>query len=156
MKKITLICVGNLKEDFWKNASKEYVKRLSKFCDLEMVEIAEEKLSSSPTPAETEKVLEKEAQKILEKTNGKKTFCFCIEGKQVSSPEFSSLLEKSTNDGPVAFVVGSSFGLSKLLKSKFEQLSFGKITLPHQLFRIVLLEQIYRAFTIIAGATYHK
>ncbi len=156
MRKITIVCVGSLKEDFWKKAVLEYQKRLSKFCDLEICEIAEAKLSSSPNQKEIEQALENEAQKILEKTKGKKTFCFCIEGKPVSSQEFSKLLTENTNQGEICFVVGSSFGLFENLKSKFEKLSFGKITLPHQLFRVVLMEQIYRGFMIFSGSTYHK
>lgn len=156
MRKICVVCVGTLKEKFWKDAVLEYQKRLSKFCDLEICEIVEEKLLQNPSESEIKKALEVEAKKILEKAKGKKTFCFCIEGKPVSSPKFAKLIEKESDQSPLCFVIGSSFGISEELKKQFEGLSFGQITLPHQLFRVVVMEQIYRSFTILNGSTYHK
>lgn len=155
MRKISIVCVGNLKEKFWTMGALEFEKRLSKFCDLEIFEITEEKFPQKPSKEEIEKALEEEAKKILQKTKGKKTFCLCIEGKQVSSEEFSKILSLS-DDGPICFVVGSSFGLSKTLKRQFPTISFGKITLPHQLFRVILMEQIYRGMTILNNVSYHK
>ena len=156
MRKITIVCVGNLKEKYWLDAESEYKKRLSRFFDFKIVEIEESKLSKNPSKKEIEKALETEAQKILQHVQNKTLVCMCIEGKQLDSVEFANFVQKSTDQGELCFVIGSSFGLFENLKKLGTNLSFGKITLPHQLMRVVLCEQVYRAATILNNIEYHK
>ena len=156
MRKITLVCVGNLKEKFWSDAIEEYKKRISRFFEFKIVEIAETKLFDKLNPNTIKKALDDEAQKILPYVQNKIVVPMCIEGEQKDSVEFSKFVEQQTNMGEVCFVVGSSFGLSQIIKSLGKKLSFGKITLPHQLMRVVLCEQIYRAATILNNIEYHK
>ena len=152
MIKIRLICVGNLKEKFWVEAQNEYIKRLGKFCKFELVELPEKNQTS--TPLET---LNREGEEILARLEGK-SFLFDVKARQISSEEFAELLQKSALTSSVlTFIIGSSHGVSeKVKKAAGEGLSFGKITLPHNLFRIVALEQIYRAFNILENTSYHK
>jgi len=145
---IRLLVVGNLKERFWASAFGEYSKRLGKYCKLEVVEIKE-----SNVKKESESIKEK----LLYKSKGYSFLCD-INGELVSSEILSSKIEKiSQNNSCITFIIGGSDGVSDELKSLInEKISFGKITLPHQLFRIVLIEQTYRAFTIMKGEKYHK
>ncbi len=149
---INLVCVGNLKEKFWKDACDEYIKRLSRFCKLNIIEIQEQNNLSS-----TEKTLEKEGQDILKHLSGK-SILLDIEGKQYSSQEFSNKLQSLEQEtSEITFVIGSSCGVSQEVKSNIkDKISFGKATFPHNLARVILLEQIYRAFMIKSGSTYHK
>ena len=154
MKKITLICVGNIKEKYLTDAINEYKKRIQKFFDLNIVEIAESKLLSSQK--EIEKALNEEGAKILEKAKGKALVSLCVEGKELKSEEFASFVDQKTNEKELCFVIGSSFGLSKEVKKASTNISFSKLTFPHQLMRVIFLEQLYRAGTIMNNITYHK
>lgn len=149
---INLVCVGNLKEKFWQEASAEYAKRLSKFCKLNIIELAEQNKYEN-----IEKIKEVEGQDILNHLVGK---CFLLEigGKQYTSEEFASLIDSSSlQTSTLTFVIGGSYGTSGAVKEKIkDKLSFGKATYPHNLARIILLEQIYRAFMINGGGKYHK
>lgn len=160
MQKITIISVGRLKEEFFKAAEKEYAKRLSGFCDLKIIEVNQQQLPSNPSAGQVETALETEALDILSKIpKGSEIITLCIEGKLHSSEELSTLVENNANvgSGSLTFVIGGSFGLSETVKSKSRiRLSMSKMTFPHRLARIMLLEQIYRAFQIGAGTKYHK
>lgn len=154
MKKVTLICVGSIKEKYLNDAINEYKKRIQKFFDLNILEIPESKLLSSQK--EIEKALDEEGERILEKAKGKTLVSLCVEGKHVTSEELSCFVDQKTDMGEVVFVIGSSFGLSKKVKQNSINLSFSKLTFPHQLMRVIFLEQLYRAGTIINNITYHK
>ena len=149
---IKIVCVGNLKEKFWKDAEQEYVKRLSKFCKLEIKEIEEQNQLK-----EEDKIIEVESRKI-EKEVDDDSYLMDIHGNQFSSEEFAKLLTQiSLKKGQITFVIGGSYGVSKKLKDTLKnKISFGKATYPHNLARIILLEQVYRAFMINSGAKYHK
>jgi len=149
---INLICVGNLKEKFSKDEQEEYLKRLSAFCKLNVVEIKEQNQFENQ-----EIILQKEGEDILKKLKGYSVLCD-IESKQLSSVELAEKIKNlSMQSSTINFVVGGSYGVSKAVKDACqEKISFSKMTFPHNLFRIMLLEQIYRAFTIINGKSYHK
>jgi len=157
--KITVISVGKIKEKFFIDAIAEYKKRLSRFALVEIVEVKDEKIPENASEKEEELILLKEGDAILSKIP-KNSFkvAMCIEGDVLSSTEFSEKLDMiKTENSNITFIIGGSLGLSKKVKSASDmRLSFGKITFPHQLMRVVLLEQIYRAFKISAGETYHK
>lgn len=159
MLNVNIICVGSIKEKFFTDALNEYKKRLQRYCKFNIVELAEEKITDQETQAQIDKTLSKEGERILAKI-GKSDYviAMCIEGKQLSSEELSQKLsEISMLSGTVDFVIGGSWGLSKDVKSRADfKLSVSKMTFPHQLFRVMLSEQIYRAFTITANAKYHK
>lgn len=151
--KINIVCIGKIKEKFFVEAINEYAKRLSRFCDLKIIEVEEESKMSN-----TDKKCEIESENLLEKCGG---IIVALDGsgKLLSSPEIANFIKLKTNNGisEISFVIGGSNGLSQNLKNRADLvLSFGKITFPHQLFRVVLLEQIYRAFTILEGLPYHK
>jgi len=159
MMNVTVICVGKLKEAYLKDGCAEYVKRLSAYARVQVVEVAEERAADNPSAAEILNILEKEGKRIIEKIpKGSFVIPMCIEGREFSSPDFSKELEKiSMQHSGVAFIIGGSFGLSDEVKALGRlKLSFGKLTLPHQLARMVLLEQIYRAFSISNHSKYHK
>ena len=149
---INIVCVGNLKEKFWQDAQSEYAKRLSKFCKLNIIELAEQNKFE-----DIEKVLQVEGEDIISKLVGK---CFLLDigGKELSSEEFAQKMQDvSLNDSTITFVIGSSYGVSKEVKNKIkDRLSFGRATYPHNLARIILLEQVYRCFMINSGSKYHK
>ncbi|NLJ87669.1 MAG: 23S rRNA (pseudouridine(1915)-N(3))-methyltransferase RlmH [Epulopiscium sp.] len=158
--KITIIAVGKLKEKYLHMAVDEYSKRLSRYCKLEIIELADEKTSEKMSIAQEDNIKNKEGQRILKNIKDDAyVIALAIEGKQYSSEEMAekiqdlSLLGKSH----ITFIIGGSIGLSKeLLKRADEQLSFSKMTFPHQLMRVVLLEQLYRWFKIMKGEPYHK
>jgi len=154
MTDVTIIHVGNIKDEFFMQALDEYKKRLSGFCRLKEIEIKEEKCD---TQSEVAKCLEREGEKIIAAFPKKGIkIALCVEGKQQDSEEFASLINKNTSDG-IAFIIGSSYGLSEKVKSSCNiKLSFSKMTFPHRLMRVILYEQVYRAFTIINGRKYHK
>ena len=160
MLKITLITVGRLKEQYLRDAVKEYEKRLSTLCTLKSVEIDAAKLPDSPNESQISQALETEAEKILAAiSNGAYAIPMCIEGKQMDSEELSHKLSEIGVSGQsnVVFIIGGSYGLSDRVKQKADyKLSMSKMTFPHQLARVMLLEQIYRAFKISQGGTYHK
>ena len=156
---VSIICVGKLKESYLRDGCTEYMKRLSAFAKVSVIEIAEERCSDNPSDSEIKSVIEKEGNRIISKIpKGSCVIPLCIEGKEYSSPDFSAEIEKlSLNYSSLSFVIGGSFGLSDAVKSLGKtKLSFGKMTLPHQLARMVLLEQIYRAFSISNNSKYHK
>lgn len=152
---INIICVGNLKEKFWQEASKEYEKRLSRFCKLNIIELAEQNKYEDTT-----KILEVEGQEILKtiENKGGRSFLLAIGGKQFSSEEFADTIENtSLTSSTLNFIIGGSYGTSEGVNQKIkDKISFGKATYPHNLARIILLEQIYRAFMLKSGAKYHK
>ena len=159
MIKITVIALASLKEKYLKDAAAEYIKRLGAYCDLKIIELDPVRLPEKPSDAEINSALEREAELILKKIPaGDYVVPLCIEGKQLSSEEFSGVLEQEMNIGRgVTFIIGSSCGPADMVKRRADlRLSFSKMTFPHQLFRVMLLEQIYRAFKICSGGAYHK
>ena len=160
MLNITIIAIGKLKEQYLRDASAEYQKRLSASCKLNIIELTPEKLSDNPSAKEFENALNNEAKKIIEKIpKGAKVYSMCIEGKQRTSEELSHEIDALALEGVsnIVFIIGGSFGLSDEVKklSSF-RLSMSKMTFPHQIARIMLLEQIYRAMQISIGTKYHK
>ena len=159
MIKVTLITLGKLKEKYLREASEEYIKRLSRYCDLSVLELNPVALSDNPSDLQIDSALKKEAEQILSKIP-EKTFkiALCVEGKQLSSEAFAEKLESLKTSGQgVCFIIGSSYGLNEIIKQKADlRLSLSAMTFPHQLFRVILLEQIYRGFKINEGSTYHK
>lgn len=160
MVKIRLVCVGQLKEKFWQAAFNEYKKRLGAFCSFELVEVDECKIKNDPSSAEIAQCLEREGEKILSKIPGKSyVIALCIEGDGISSTQFAKHLENifTNQTGEIAFIIGSSFGLAQSVKGRADfLLSMSSMTFPHQLARVMLCEQIYRAFGIMSGSKYHK
>ena len=159
MLNIRIIYVGKFKEKYWEAASAEYMKRLGAYCNVSVIEVKEEKLPAHASRADEENVIIKEGKSILDKiAAGDYVIALDIGGKELSSEDLAAkIAETSFTSSTIDFVIGGSLGLSKDVKSRAAlRLSFGRITLPHQLARIVLLEQIYRAFKINAGETYHK
>ncbi|MEZ7549353.1 23S rRNA (pseudouridine(1915)-N(3))-methyltransferase RlmH [Streptococcus sp. 27098_8_82] len=158
--KIKLVTVGKLKEKYLKDGIAEYMKRLNRFCKVEMIELADEKTPDKASDLENQQILEKEGNKILAKINEREfVIALAIEGNQFPSEKFSQLMMDTTVHGfsDITFVIGGSLGLSPAVKKRANLLmSFGKLTLPHQLMRLVLIEQIYRAFMIQQGSPYHK
>lgn len=160
MLNITIIAIGKLKEQYLRDASAEYQKRLSTLCKLNIVELTPEKLSDNPSAKEIENALNNEAKKIIEKIpKGAKVYSMCIEGKQRTSEELSAEIDNLALEGTsnIVFIIGGSFGLSdEVKKLSAYRLSMSKMTFPHQIARIMLLEQIYRAMQISIGTKYHK
>lgn len=157
---IKIICVGKLKEKYWKQGIAEYSKRLGKFCKFEIVEVPDEKAPEKLSEAQMENVKKTEGERILGKIKDRDyVYALAILGKERTSEEFASEIENLTTYGrsDLAFVIGGSLGLSEdVLKRGDSQISFGRFTMPHQLMRLVLTEQIYRAFMINSGSPYHK
>lgn len=159
MLNIKIICVGKLKEAFYTDASKEYLKRLSAYCKLDIEELPETRRPASPSAADTENALLKEAALIESKIpKGAYLVAMCIEGQQTDSVGVSRLLETAAaSGGKLCFLIGGSDGLHARIKSMANQrLSMSKMTFPHHLARVMLLEQIYRGFKISEGGKYHK
>ena len=158
--KIKVITVGKLKEKYLKDGIAEYSKRISRFAKLEMIELADEKTPDKASESENQKILEIEGQRILSKVGDRDfVIVLAIEGKTFSSEEFSKKLEEASIKGfsTLTFIIGGSLGLAQDVKKRSNlSVSFGRLTLPHQLMRLVLVEQIYRAFTIQQGSPYHK
>lgn len=155
---INLIVIGKLKEDYLKNACAEYIKRLGRYCTFELHELDECRLSDLPSEKEITAALKKEAAAIKKYVKGM-IIPMCIEGQQLSSPELSEKIMSAGVNGQsaVTFIIGSSFGLDTEIKQMGQlKLSMSKMTFPHQLARVMLLEQIYRAFQIAGGGKYHK
>ncbi len=158
--KVKVITVGKLKEKYLKDGIAEYSKRLSRFTKLEFIELADEKTPDNASLAENQQILLKEGQRIIGKI-GEREFiiALAIEGKQFPSEEFSKILADTVLQGysTITFIIGGSLGLSPEVKKRAQLLmSFGALTLPHQLMKLVLVEQIYRAFMIQQGSPYHK
>ncbi len=158
--KVRIIAVGKLKEKYLKQGIEEYAKRLGKYCKFEIVEVGDEKAPETLSGAEMLQIKEKEGQKILAKIGDNDfVYALAINGKDYSSEEFAASVDKVTTQGQstINFVIGGSLGLSdEVLKRSDQQISFGRVTYPHQLMRLILSEQIYRCFRIVHGHAYHK
>ncbi|HHI5332949.1 TPA: 23S rRNA (pseudouridine(1915)-N(3))-methyltransferase RlmH [Streptococcus pneumoniae] len=158
--KIKVVTVGKLKEKYLKDGIAEYSKRISRFAKFEMIELSDEKTPDKASESENQKILEIEGQRILSKIADRDfVIVLAIEGKTFFSEEFGKQLEETSIKGfsTLTFIIGGSLGLSSSVKNRANlSVSFGRLTLPHQLMRLVLVEQIYRAFTIQQGFPYHK
>ena len=158
--KITLVAVGKIKEKYFEMAVSEYAKRLSRYCKLEIIQVADEKTPDGAGEALEKQIKEKEGQRILSNIkDGAYVIALAIEGRMLSSEELALRLQKMGVDGTsqIVFVIGGSLGLSPAVMARADYaLSFSRMTFPHQLMRVILLEQIYRGFRIAAGEPYHK
>ncbi|HHA8541144.1 TPA: 23S rRNA (pseudouridine(1915)-N(3))-methyltransferase RlmH [Streptococcus pneumoniae] len=158
--KIKVVTVGKLKEKYLKDGIAEYSKRISRFAKFEMIELSDEKTPDKASESENQKILEIEGQRILSKIADRDfVIVLAIEGKTFFSEELSKQLEETSIKGfsTLTFIIGGSLGLSSSVKNRANlSVSFCRLTLPHQLMRLVLVEQIYRAFTIQQGFPYHK
>ena len=158
--KITIVCVGKIKEKYWNMAIDEYAKRLSRYCKLEIVQVEDEKTPDGASETVENAIKEKEGKKILAKIpDSAYVTALAIEGKMLDSVELSDKIEHLgvQGEGHLIFVIGGSLGLSKeVMKRANYALSFSKMTFPHQMMRVILLEQIYRAYRISSGEPYHK
>ena len=159
MQKITVIAVGSDKEKYFTEAAKEYEKRLSRYAKVQVIILKDEPIPDDPSEREAAAVLEKEGQKILAAMpDGCLKVALCVEGKQLSSPELAKMLENAALTYPgVVFIIGGSLGIDKKIKDMCDvRLSFSKLTFPHRLMRVILMEALYRAKTIERGEKYHK
>ena len=160
MIQITVISVGKIKEKYFVSAIEEYDKRLKRYASMSLIELKDEAVPDNLSDSEKILVLKKEGQRIIEKIpNGSYVVALCVEGKQISSEELSEFINNSALAGKshITFIIGGSLGLSDEVKNRADfKLSFSKMTFPHRLMKVILMEQIYRAFTIIEGKTYHK
>lgn len=160
MLNVTLLCVGKLKEVYWRDACAEYEKRLGAFCRFRLIEVAEERLPDNPSPAQIAATVEAEGKRLLDQLpKDCAVVPLCIEGKEMDSPMLANRMQKWAVDGisHIAFVIGGSWGLSEAVKSRAAlRLSMSPMTFPHQLARVMVLEQVYRAFQISTGGKYHK
>lgn len=160
MLNITIVCVGRIKEKYYCAAVDEYVKRIGRFAKINIAEVKDEAIPDSPSDGEKMAVLLREAERIKAKIpKNSYIYALCVEGRQCTSEKFAQKLSKLTVSGisHVVFIIGGSLGLADEIKSLAdERLSFSEMTLPHQLMRVVLSEQIYRALTINNNITYHK
>lgn len=158
--KITLVTVGKIKERYFEDAVKEYQKRLSRYCRLEILQVADEKTPDGASEAVERQIKEKEGQRILDNIrDGAFVVALAIEGEMLSSEQLAEKIDKLGIRGVshIVFVIGGSLGLSEAVMKRADYaLSFSKMTFPHQLMRVVLLEQIYRSYRIIGGEPYHK
>ncbi|MCB6610439.1 23S rRNA (pseudouridine(1915)-N(3))-methyltransferase RlmH [[Clostridium] symbiosum] len=158
--KITLITVGKIKEKYLEDAIAEYSKRLSRYCKLEIVQVADEKTPDRASEVMEEQIKDKEGEKILSHVkDGAYVIALAIDGRMVSSEELAELIDGLgvRGESHLQFIIGGSLGLSKKVLSRVDyKLSFSKMTFPHQLMRVILLEQIYRSYRIINGEPYHK
>ena len=160
MQRVTVLCVGKLKEKFYIDAAAEYVKRLQRHCKLELIELPEQRLPDDPSPAEIQKALRTEGDAIRQRLpKGGAVIALCIEGKPCSSEELSRRMADFGIQGKtqLTFLIGGSVGLDEDLKRQADwRLSMSPMTFPHHMARIMLLEQIYRAYQIADGTKYHK
>ena len=157
---VKLICVGKLGEKFWAQAVKEYEKRLSGYCKLEIIELPEQRLPQTPSEGEITQALDREAALIESKIwPGAAVIAMCVEGKPMSSEQLADYFSRLTVSGTsrICLLIGGSCGLSKKIKQKAAlRLSMSPMTFPHHLARVMVLEQVYRALNIAAGGKYHK
>lgn len=160
MLSVVLVCVGKLKEQFYMDAAAEYAKRLSAYCKLDIVELPEQKLPKKPTPGQIETALDKEANAIRARIPpSSRIVALCVEGRLRSSEELPRMFPNLgySKDKHLVFVIGGSYGLHPSIKAEAQfQLSMSPMTFPHHLARVMLLEQLYRAFKIQEGSDYHK
>lgn len=157
---IKVICIGKLKEKYWQDACSEYLKRIGGYCKIDIVELKEAKLPKNASPADEENVMQKEGEAILSKIGDNDyVIALEVEGKQLDSVELSKKITSIFAGGrqTVDLVIGGSLGLSPTVKKRADHgLSFSRMTFPHQMARVILLEQVYRAFKIANNETYHK
>ncbi len=159
MQSIQILALGRCKEPYLRDACQEYEKRLSRFCQLELIQLEPVSLPQNPSARAIEQALQKEGELLLRRIKG---YCIalCIEGKQLDSPALARTLEAAAvggENGAVTFCIGSSYGLSDAVKRRANlRLSMSKMTFPHQLARVMLLEQIYRSYQILGRTKYHK
>ena len=157
---INIICVGKIKENYLKDAITEYSKRLSKYCKLEIIELDDEKAPENLSDKEMLMIKEKEGKKILSKIKDNSyVIALAIDGKNLSSEELADTINNLgvRGNSHIVFIIGGSLGLSDEILSRANyKLSFSKMTFPHQLMRLILLEQVYRAYRINSGEPYHK
>ncbi len=159
MANVTLITVGTLKENYLKEAVAEYIKRISQYAKLDIIELKEERVADEDDKTAVSRALDAEGEKILSIIpKGAYKAALCVEGTQYDSPALASVISSGLDRfGKIVFIIGSSHGLSDSVKRECDvRLSISKLTFPHQLMRPVLLEAVYRSFTIIAGKKYHK
>ncbi len=160
MLSVNIICIGKIKEKYWTDAISEYRKRLSAFCKFNIIELDEEKTYNNPNAAQIDAILNAEGKRIINAiSKGSSLIAMCIEGKILSSEQLSQKLSDIALSGSstVDFIIGGSWGLSDEVKAKSTlKLSMSKMTFPHQMARVVLTEQIYRAFEIMNNGKYHK
>lgn len=158
--KITLIVVGRLKEPYFRDAVAEYAKRLSAYCNLQIIEVADEKTKEHMTPAQEQQLLEREGARILSHIPERSyVAAFCIDGKQRDSLQMADWLATLPHQGVshLTFLIGGSVGLSQeVIRRANEKISFSKLTFPHQLMRVIVLEQLYRWYRIMKNEPYHK
>ena len=156
---INILCVGKIKEDYLKNAVNEYIKRLSKYCKIKIIELQDEKIPENINEKIAEDIKNKEAERMLKHIK-KDTYCICLElnGKELTSEEFSKKIQDISNiSSSITFVIGGTLGIGEeILNLSKEKICFSKMTFPHQLIRIFLLEQIFRGFKIANNETYHR
>ena len=156
MFKVKIIAVGKIKEEYFQQAVAEYVKRAGRYAEVKIVEVKEENFCAEPSDKEKEIILEKEGEGILKEVKGR-VFALAIEGKKISSEGLKDLIKKSKDAGEeLTFIIGGSYGLADKVKRAATLVSFSDMTFPHTLFRVMLTEQIYRAFNILEGGKYHK
>jgi len=156
--KIKIVCLGKLKEKYFKECIDEYCKRIGRFTKLEIIELADERIPDNPNPSQCSAILKAEGEKIKKHLEGY-TIALCVEGNMMSSEELAHKISSVTLAGKstLTFVIGGSLGIDESVKKMSDfRLSFSKMTFPHQLMRIILAEQIYRAFKINANENYHK
>ena len=159
MQKLRLIAMGKLTEAAFRDAAAEYTRRIGRFFDLSVTEIRPEPLPQNPSPAEIARALDREADRILDALPARSVAAaLCVEGKEMSSEDFARWIGRQASEGgEVIFLIGSSHGLADRVKQRAAvRLSVSPMTFPHELFRVILLEQIYRAGEILAGGKYHK
>ncbi len=160
MQKVTILCVGKMKEKFYVDAAAEYVKRLGRHCKPEIIELPEQRLGDHPSRAEIDAALAREAAAISEKMpRGGALVAMCIEGETMSSEALAHCFSRFALEGKsqMTFLVGGSVGLHQSLKAQADlRLSMSPMTFPHHLARVMLLEQIYRGYQILEGSRYHK
>ena len=159
MLKVKIIAVGSLKEEYLRAATAEYLKRLSAYCEVNLCELKEFRLPERPSDAEIAAALESEAGKILAEIPQKAfTVTLCVEGKEYTSEQFAGFIDDvRMQSGTMCIIIGSSYGLSERVKQASRaRVSFSRMTFPHQLMRVILLETVYRAFNIQKGTKYHK
>ncbi len=158
--RIRIVCIGKLKERYWSEAVEEYSKRLSRYCELEIVQLKEARLPDKASLADEQNVIFEEGQSILKNIKeGSQVITLEIKGKELSSEGLSAYLGELQLEGKsdLTFVIGGSLGLSEQVSARADfKLSFSRMTFPHQMMRVILLEQIYRAFKILRNETYHK
>lgn len=157
MVKVNVIAVGKVKEDYFSKAIAEYSKRLSRYCKFNVIEVKEKNIVTEPNDAEISEILKRESEDIKKELKGY-TVAMAIEGKKINSTSLATLIEKASNSyGEITFVIGGSYGIDQSVKNSCsERVSFSDMTFPHTLFRVMLVEQIYRAFTILNDGKYHK